>query len=464
MGKNGKGSCQTQVGSKITELRLEKGLAFKNAFDSKKLSASVSKFYAEFRECVFPPATTLFAFLSQVLSPDGSCRDAVARVNAERIANGKQPASPDTGGYCKAREKLPEEFLHELTTDTGASIEESLPEHWLWKGRHAKGVDGSTVTMADTQENQEQYPQQSTQKKGVGFPIARLVVVFSLISGCTLDLAVGPYSGKGTGEHALLRQLLHCFSPGDIAVGDAYYSAYFLLAIFSLLGVDAVFRADGRRRIDFRAGKRLGKKDHQVLWQKPQCPSWMDKETYDNLPEVLSIRECSVTVDRPGFRAEEIVLVTTILDPKYAPKEELGWLYWQRWRAEINLRDLKTTLGMEHILCKTPEMVRKHIWATLLAYNLVRKLICESAFRYDLLPSELSFKGAIQTLNNYRPIWHNCSRDTANFAFNFLLEAIAKMKVGNRPNRIEPRAVKRRPKPFPRLKVQRHQARANLLK
>lgn len=460
----GKRICQTQVSSGIAALSKKRGLLFQDGFDSKKLAATLFKFFPKFRNRAYDPITTLFAFLSQVLSSDGSCKDAVARVNYERIARGEKPLSPDTGAYCKARDRLPEEWIHQLSQDCGKSMEEKVPEQWLWKDRHLKGVDGSTVLMADTPENQASYPQQSTQKKGVGFPICRLVAVFSLATGCLLDMALGRYAGKQTGEHALLRQLFHCFDPGDIAVGDAYYAAYFLLAVFHGLNVDAVFRSDGKRNIDFRKGIQLGKKDHQVIWNKPQRPTWMDEETYQGMPEELVIRECEVTVERPGFRTQTITLVTTILDPHYAPKEELGWIYWRRWHAEINLKALKTTMKMEYVPCKTPEMVRKHIWATALAYNLIRKLIAESAHRYDALPTELSFKSTVQTLNQYRPLWMDCDPEGARRVLDLLLDAISKSKVGNRPNRVEPRVVKRRPKPFRRLTVPRAQARANLFK
>lgn len=464
MGNIGKRFYSAQVSSEITALSQKKGLIFQSGFDSKKLAATLFKFFPKFRNRVFDPMTTLFAFLSQVLSPDGSCKEAVARVNFERIARGQKPTSPDTGAYCKARDRLPEKWLHELTQDCGKSMEEAVPEQWLWKSRHVKGIDGSTLLMADTPENQECYPQQTTQKKGVGFPICRLVAVFSLATGCLLDLTLGRYAGKQTGEHALLRQLFHCFDSGDLVVGDAYYSAFFLLAVFFGLKVDAVFRSDGKRKIDFRKGIQLGKKDHLVNWSKPQRPDWMDEEDYQAMPKELVIRECEVTINRPGFRTQTIILVTTLLDPKYAPKEELGWLYWRRWHAEINLKALKTTLKLEFIPCKSPEMVRKHIWASALAYNLIRKLIAESAYRYDVMPEELSFKSAVQTLNQYRPLWVNCDSEKANRVLNLLLEALSKSRIGNRPYRIEPRVVKRRPKPFPRLTVPRARARASLFK
>lgn len=259
-----------------------------------------------------------------------------------------------------------------------------------------KLVDGSTLTMADTSENQAEYGQIANQKERVGFPITRLMAVFSLASGCILDLANGPYKGKGTGEHGLLRQLMHCFQSGDIVIGDAYFPAYFLIAMFQLVGVDCIFAADGKRSMDFRIGERLGKKDHLVYWEKPQRPSWMSKDLYDQMPERIQIRECTVNIDRPGFRTKTVTLVTSLLDVHYAPKEEVAWLYWQRWAAKLNLRALKSGLKMEHIRAKTPKMVRKEIWTTLLVYNLIRKIIGDAAHQYDLLPREISFKGAIR--------------------------------------------------------------------
>jgi len=463
MGKIRRSAPSAQVSSTINQLTKKGGLLFQDALDSKGLSKHIQKYFPNFRDRVFNPVTTLFSLLSQMLSPDKSCAETVARVNAERIARGLEPISPDNSGYCKARDRMPEEFIHELFLGQGQAMDGEVPDNWLWKGRRIKVADGSTATMADTPENQAEYPQHGRQKQGVGFPIIRMMAVFSLATGCILDLAFGSYQGKGTGEHSLLRQLMHCFQERDIVIGDAYFPSYFLIALLHALGVDCLFAFDGRRLTDFRTGERLGKKDHIVFWQKPLRPSWMDQELYDQMPNSIQVRECTVSIERPGFRAATMILVTTLIDPTYAPKAELGWLYGQRWSAELNLAAIKTVLKMEHIRAKTPSMVRKEIWATLLAYNLIRKLMGEAAYRYDLLPREISFKGAVQNLNAFRPMWALPATSRVELITTLLL-LISKLRVSNRPGRVEPRSIKKRPRPFPRLHLVRAVARAKILK
>lgn len=464
MGNLLKFAPMAQVSSTIDQLTEQKGLLFRDSFQNLGLSEMVQKYYPEFRDRAFGPTTILFAFLSQMLSPDKSCAETVARINADRAAQGLKPVSPDNSAYCKARARMPEEFLHELTTDTSSAIENKVPEEWLWKGRRTKLIDGSTATMADTPENRAEYPQHGRQEEGLGFPITRMMAVFSLATGCVLDFANGPYQGKGTGEHGLLRQLMHCFQPGDLVIGDAYFPSYFLITLFQLIGVDCLFASDGKREMDFRTGERIGKKDHIVSWQKPQRPQWMSQDVYDQMPSSIQVRECTVTIDRPGFRSTSITLVTSLLDSDYASKEELGWLYSQRWAAELNLAAIKTVLKMEHLRSKTPEMVRKEIWATLLAYNLIRKLIGEAAYKHGLLPREISFKGAVQNLNAFRPLWSIPGISADGKLLQTLLLLISKRRVANRPGRVEPRAIKKRPRAFPRLHLPRADAQAKIMK
>jgi hypothetical protein len=464
MGNLRRAAPMAQVSSTINQITEEKGLLFRDAFQDSGLSELIQKYYPAFRDRVFGPTTILFAFLSQMLSPDKSCAETVARINADRAIQGLKLVSPDNSAYCKARVRMPEEFLHELTIETSSAIEKKVPDEWLWKGRPTKLIDGSTATMADTPENRAEYPQHGGQEDGVGFPITRMMAVFSLATGCILDFANGPYQGKSTGEHGLLRQLMHCFQPGDLVIGDAYFPAYFLISIFQMIGVDCVFASDGKRGMDFRTGKRLGKKDHIAFWQKPQRPEWMSPEQYAEMPNFIQVRECTVTSDRPGFRSTSITLVTSLLDSNYAPKEELGWLYSQRWAAELNLAAVKTVLKMEHLRSKTPEMVRKEIWATLLAYNLIRKLIGEAAYQHGLLPREISFKGAVQNLNAFRPLWSILGLNAAGELIQILLLLIAKRRVANRPGRVEPRAIKKRPRSFPRLNLPRAEAREKIMK
>ena len=401
----------------------------------------------------FPPPITLWGFLSQVLNEDQSLQGAVARLIAFSLAKGQQPPSANTAAYSNARGRLPLEVPLGLARQTGQDLEAEVPEDWLWRGRHVKLMDGSTVSMPDTPENQAAYPQPRSQKAGVGFPIARLVAIISCSTGALLDLALGTYRGKGTGEHGLLRELMGNFQSGDVALGDAYYCSFFLIALLMRMGVDAVFPMHGARDCDFRRGIRLGKKDHLVDWLKPQRPQWMDQETYDSFPERIVVREAEVRVERDGFRPKPRILVTTLLNPRQVGKQDLAGLYDFRWLCEIDLRAIKATMRMDILRGKTPEMVRKEIWVHLLAYNLIRKVMVQAARRHHKKPRQLSFKLALQCIEAFRQSGLLASGNA--HAYENLLLAIASKEVGNRPGRWEPRAVKRRPKPFPRLRQRR---------
>jgi hypothetical protein len=273
----------------------------------------------EHRERFYPPTVTLSLFMTQVLSSDGSCQNAVNGYVVGRVFNGLEPCSTGTGAYCKARQNLPVEMVSNVARQTGRVIVEHTPDAWHWRGRRVKLVDGTTVTMPDTPENQAVYPQQKGQKPGLGFPIARMVGLICLGSGAVLDAALGPFKGKRTGEHALFRQLLDSLEPGDVVLADRYYCSYWLIALLLTMGVDVIFGQNGARKTDFRKGKRLGARDHIVEWTKPRaCPDWMEKEAYESFPETLSIRETKVAGK---------VLVTTFLSLGDAPKSELSALY-----------------------------------------------------------------------------------------------------------------------------------------
>ena len=263
-----------------------------------------------------------------------------------------------------------------------------------------------------------------------------------------MDLAIGPYSGKETGEHGLLHQLLHVFQAGDVVLGDCYYASFFLIALLMQMGVDAVFPMHAARDCDFRRGKRLGKKDHLVSWKKPAKPKWMELEAYEKFPDTITVREVAVSTGSKGFRANTRTMVTTFLDAKEVSKNDLDSLYTCRWFVEISLKAIKETMRMDILRAKTPEMVRKEIWAHLLAYNLIRKIMAQSASRYDKNPRCLSFKCAMQFIAAFRQSG-NLSESSP--SYENLLRAIAYKTVGNRPGRSEPRMIKRRPNAFPRL-------------
>lgn len=356
--------------------------------------------FAQEEENTYTPALTLWAFLSQVLHAKEmrSCAAAVARVMVLLVALGKKPCSDNTGAYCRARAKLPVAILRRLTSDVADGCEQRLPPRWLWKGRHVQLVDGTTVSMPDTTDNQTAYPQANTQKEGVGFPIARVVVLLSLASAMVTAMAMGPYAGKETGETALLRELLQRLAKGDILLGDRHYCSYFMIALLQELHIDFVVRLHQAREANFRRGRRLGAGDHVVSWPKPAKPEWMDEATYERMPESIQVREVHVQVKQPGFRTDSLVVVTTLTDAEEYTKDDLSELYHQRWLVELDIRAIKVTLGMDVLRCKWPEMVRREIWTCLLAYNLIRQAMLEAALRSERSPRELSFTAALQKI------------------------------------------------------------------
>ena len=332
-------------------------------------------------------------------------------------------------------------------------MDDSTPNEWLWRGQRIKLIDESTISMPDTAENQVDYPQPESQKKGLGFPIARIVAIIDYITGVVMDVAIGPYSGKKTGEHALLRQLMSTLKSGELILGDCYYPSFFLMATLIRMGIDGVFPMHAARKQDFRRGKRLGKKDHIAQWKKPTKPGWMEQAEYDQFPAEISIREIAITAEAKGKRSKMRVLVTTLLDPSNVSKADLVALYNYRWFVELALRSIKETLHMDILRGKTPEMVRKEMWAHLLAYNLIRKVMAQAAFMYDRSVSTLSFKLALQMIKSFQAAGILNKDNPAAYAQ--LLKGIAYKKVGNRSGRHEPRCVKRRPKAFPRLQKPR---------
>jgi IS4 transposase len=407
---------------------------------------------------------TLWAFITQAASESKSCLAAVARVLAWLTSQGRRVCDAGTGAYCKARAKLTEVFLWFVACDVGEQLEEQALDAWRWHGKRVVLVDGSTLSMPDTSANQQAYPQSRSQRPGVGFPIMRWVALLGLATGAVLDSAFGPYRGKETGETALFRSLLSALRQGDVVVADRYYCSYWMLALLLSQGVDVVFRKHHLRHSDFRRGLRLGANDHVITWTKPQRPQWMDQATYDSLPETLALREVRTVVTTPGCRVKELIVVTTLCDDGTYSKEEILDLYHERWHAEIDLRSIKTQMKMEILRCKTPEMVRKEIWAHLLAYNLVRKVMAQAAEQHNVTPRQISFAGAMQTLNEFRAsLLHAAAAELPELTRR-ILAAIARHRVGNRPDRCEPRKVKRRPKGYSRLLQSRAKERAKLLR
>jgi hypothetical protein len=424
---------------------------FFNVLTSPELLQTTEALLPEHRERLYPPTVALSMFMRQVLEADGSCQKAVNGWAAQRAADGLSPCSVRTGGYCRARQRLPLEMLSTLTRQTGRLLSEKSLTPWLWRGRAVKLVDGTGISMPDTPENQAQYPQPNTQAPGVGFPLARLVMVICLATGAALDAAIGPHSGKGTGELGLVRSLLKGFSAGDVMLADALYCNYFLIATLMAAGVDVLFEQNGARITDFRRGQSLGPRDHIVRWPKPVArPEWMTPEQYAIFPKEITLRELKVARQ---------VLVTTLLDHRKVSKDDLSELYARRWNVELDLRNLKTTTGMDVLSCQTPQMNEKQLWVHLLAYNVIRLLMAQAACNAGIDPRELSFKHTVQLWTEWVSRGLSATKDDGR-----LFALIAQCRVGNRSGRIEPRMRKRRPKPYPWLKVPRAQARRKIKK
>jgi len=379
------------------------------------------------------------------------------------VALGREPCSSNTGAYCRARAKLPEPVIRRLTLRMAKGCEEAVPSPWLWHGRHVKLVDGTTASMPDTEANQAEYPQHPAQEEGVGFPLVRMVVLFSLATGMLCDMAMGPYQGKETGESALFRELFGRLETDDIVLGDRCYCSYFTIALLKELGVDFVVRLHQARTADFRCGRRLGPGDHLVEWIRPARPTWMDEETYDRMPASIELREVLVQVNQPGFRTESLVVVTTLCDAEEYPAKEMAELYRGRWLVELDIRAIKITLDMDVLRCKTPEMVRREVWTHLLAYNLIRRIILQSAEASGLSPRELSFTAAMQAIAASWVVAVLADPDMFGVLVDAQLANLAGHRVGNRPDRVEPRATKRRPKPHRLLTKPRAEARLELL-
>ena len=446
MDRNERSALHQQQRGIGRRLKSTHAVEFFNVLTSSESLETTDALLPEHREQLYPPTVTLAMFMQQVLQTDGSCQKAVNGWAAQRAVEGLSACSVRTGGYCRARQRLPLAMVNTLARTTGRLLSEKALAQWRWRGRTVKLVDGTGISMPDTPENQACYPQPSTQAPGVGFPLARLVMVICLATGAALDMAVGPHSGKGSGELGLVRAVLDSFSPGDVMLADALYCNYFLIAMLMAAGVDVLFEQHGSRITDFRRGQSLGTREHLVSWRKPATrPAWMTLEQYAGFAAELRLREVKVGKQ---------VLVTTLLDPRQINKLELSALYARRWNVELDLRNLKTTMGMDVLNCQTPDMNEKQLWVHVLAYNVIRLLMAQAACNAGVDPRCLSFKHTVQMWTEW--VAHGLS---ATDEGGRLFVLIAQCRVGRRPGRIEPRMRKRRPKSYPWLKVPRARAR-----
>ena len=441
-------------------------LPFSNVLTDESIIRALTDANITWLDRIFSPLVTLWVFLGQILSADHSCRAAVARLIAHRLSCGERACSSETGAYCQARKRLPERFFADVARQTGQSLETEVGDRWHWKHRRVYVYDGSSVSMPDTEPNQTAYPQPVAQKPGLGFPLARIAAVFSLACGAILDVAICRYAGKGQSELGMLRTLWNLFRPGDFMLADRLMCSWAEIVLLKQQGVECVCRFTSHRTADFRRGQRLGPGDHIVRWAKPLMLRSVDRETYNRLPDYLTIRECRLRIAQPGFRVQILLLATTLLDAQEYSQDDLAELYRARWNAELDLRSLKQTLQMDVLRCKTPELVRKELWTHILAYNLIRTIMAQVAASHHRDPRTVSFKATVQTLEAFQPIiaMHgNADMEIRTRLYQALLDALVVHRIGDRPGRVEPRQKKRRPKCYDRLMKPRHEAKQAIL-
>ena len=442
------GRVRQQISFLRRQFAQEGDLPFNSVLSQETIAPALEVIGAYWNDRIYTPLVTLWVFLGQVISADHSCRAAVARLITHRISQGLGACSSKTGAYCQARKRLPEKFFSAVTCLVGRALDSKVDPKWLWKGRRVYMFDGTTVTMPDTPENQQAYPQLYNQKPGLGFPIARIGALTSLCCGAIVNLGFCRYAGKGQGEVSLLRRMWDILHPGNVLLADSLMSNWLGIVMLNQRGIELVSRLNkANRKADFRKGTRLGKDDHLVRWRKPNSIRSIDRNTYNSLPDFLTIRETRFRVEQPGFRSKAIVVVTTLLDPQQTTKEDLAFLYRARWNNELDLRSIKSTMQMDVLRCKTPELVHKEVWTHILAYNLIRTIMAQAASKHHLEPRTISFKGALQTLEAFQPQIDFQGHRGSSFRaalYQQLLDSIILHRVADRPDRFEPRVKKRR--------------------
>ena len=415
------------------------------------------------RERVFSVRVTFWSFLCQVLNPASSCRDAVRKVMAWFALLGRPKVSEDDSPYCQARRRLDRPTLERALRASAQAAEQRTPGQWRFQGKEVIVGDGTTSTAPDTKKNQRAYPQSARQQPGCGFPLVRWVALFSLASGALLEVALG---NKHHAELKLFRKLWDHLKAGMIFLADRGFCDYVTVVGLWLRQVDSVLRLNATRPHDFRKGKRLGRYDRLVSWQKPRRKArTATKKFWQSLPDQITLRLICYPVSIPGFRPRNIILVTTLLDPVAYPVAQLAGLYLRRWRVELFLRDIKTTMQMDALRCKTPEMLYRELVMHLMAYNLIRALMVEAASIQEVDLERLSFKGSVDTVRQFSQVMAQArTRRQRSRLFNQMLQALAGDPLPDRPGRIEPRCRKRRHKAYPLLNKPRAQLKAKLLR
>lgn len=403
-------------------------------------------FGAPKRQRLFDPETTFWLFLGQVLGREVSCREVVRTFLAGLLAQQGRSASPNTAAYCKARARLNFLELRQTSQRIVDQVSEQTAD-WKWLGRRVMVADGSGLSMPDTAANQRAWPQSQRLLSGCSFPVMRIVALFSLSAGVMIDLAHGAFE---VSEQALLRTLWPWLLPMDVLLVDRGFGGYAELMVLARRGVDCVVRKNARRK---NAGviRRIGPNDRIVLYRKSgPCPNWLAPKTWSSMPDRMAIREVTVHVDNPGFRTSIISVVTTLLDDKAYPAAAIAELYRRRWTVEVYLRDIKTSMGMDVLSCKSPAMVELELWTYVIAYNLVRAVMADAALTHEAKVGEISFMGTVSTLRQWAPMMARpgLPLEQRIAMYDLMLYYIIKDRLRPRPGRMEPRAKKRRPKNY----------------
>ena len=410
------------------------------------------------RRSIFSKENTFWAFLGQVMDADGGCKEVVRKLQSYASLKGIKVPSSSTASYCTARKKLDEQILTDIFQYT--TVQGDRPtKTGLLSNRRVIVVDGTGLSMPDTLENQAVWPQSAAQKPGCGFPSARVCACFSLESGSLLSYEIG---NKKNHELPLLRQQWKTFRSGDIFLGDKGFCSYYDTAKLQEQGVDSVITLARRKPVSrSKCQKILGPNDLLIKWDRPKYTPQLSysRETMEQLPEELTLRQIRVVVDQPGFRTKEFYIVTTLLDLTRYPSEEIAGLYLKRWDVELFFRDIKTTMGMDVLRCQTPEMIRKEILMNFIAYNCVRRLMYEAAEKAELHVRKVSFKGCLQAIRSWSPQFNRekLSKAERNRLLNDLYGAVTGLPLQQRPGRSEPRCKKRRPKAYQLLTKSRHE-------
>lgn len=438
------------------------GLPFRDLLPESIITEALQAEKVKFRRRLFDPFVTLWVFLSQVLDSDKTCHNAVSRVAATLAFEKAEIPSVDTSAYCQARKRLPEKLLQRLFGTVAQNLEKQVTTEHLWCGRHVKVIDGSTVSMPDTPLNQKAYPQPSSQAEGCGFPLAKIGTLFSLATGAAVALVIDVFN---THDVKLARRLYQFLSPGDVILGDRAFCSYADVVFVQNHACDAVFRDHQSRQYTDKRQRRtaLSSYDRIEIWHKPKSrPKGLSPEEFAGLPKTLTVRAIKYSIAAPGFRTKQVIVITTLLDDNLYPATEIMRLYGLRWEVELDLKHLKSSLGMDILRSKTPALVRKEIYAYLLAYNLLRTVMWSAGTTHGVNPLRLSLQGARHHLNNFADKLTTAPTQKRQRLYCTLLKLIVHKPVPKRPKRHEPRVRKRRPKSYPLMTKPRSELRRQL--